>query len=135
MTTNAATATLPQRDMDFDASIPGAHLIPDNSTSLPGLVTKVIKVDGATPGTAPTVTFSVMDKSSNPVDISKITYIRVVLGGPNVDYGTGTARISGLRRSQQDAGQQRHLRLHHDEQNPGRPRRAHTPFPSKLAIR
>jgi len=78
---------------DFDASIPGAHLIPSNSTSLPGLVTKVLKVDNATPGTAPTVTFSVMDKSNNPVDISKITTIRVVLSGPNTDYNTGPGAI------------------------------------------
>ena len=41
-------------NLDFDASIPGAHLIPANSTELPGLVTKVLKVDGATPGNAPT---------------------------------------------------------------------------------
>jgi len=78
---------------DLDASIPGAHLIPSNSTSLPGLVTKVLKVDNATPGTAPTVTFSVMDKSNNPVDISKITTIRVVLAGPNTDYNTGPGAI------------------------------------------
>jgi OmcA/MtrC family decaheme c-type cytochrome len=78
---------------DFDASVPGAHLIPSNSTSLPGLVTKVIKVDGATPGNTPTVTFSVMDKSGAPVDISKITSIRVVLAGPNNDYNTGAGAI------------------------------------------
>ena len=78
---------------DLDASVPGAHLIPSNSTALPGLVTKVLSVTGATPGNAPTVTFSVMDKSNNPVDISKITTIRVVLGGPNTDYQTGPGAI------------------------------------------
>src|SRR5271157_2634888 len=78
---------------DFDASIPGAHLIPANSTALPGLVTKVLTVTGATPGNAPTVTFSLMDKSNNPVDISKVTSIRVVLAGPNTDYNTGPGAI------------------------------------------
>jgi OmcA/MtrC family decaheme c-type cytochrome len=84
------------RHTDFDASIPGAHLIPANSTSLPGLVTKVVKVTGTAPGSAPVVTFSVTDKSNNAVDISKITYIRVILGGPNVDYqtGPGAMRVS-----------------------------------------
>jgi len=43
------------------------------------------------------VTFSVNDKSGNPVDISKITQIRVVLGGQNVDYGVGS---SGMRVSE-----------------------------------
>jgi OmcA/MtrC family decaheme c-type cytochrome len=82
-----------QATMDFDASSPGAHLIPENSTSLPGLVTKVVSVANATPGNAPVVTFTVNDKSGNFVDISKITQIRVVLGGPNTDYGTGAAGI------------------------------------------
>ena len=50
-------------------------------------------MDGATPGNAPTVTFSVSDKSGNLVDISKLTQIRVVLGGPNVDYQTGPGAI------------------------------------------
>src|ERR1022692_638700 len=78
---------------DFDASVTGAHLIPANSTSLPGLVTAVMKVTGATPGNAPTVTFQVQDKSGRPVDISKITSIRVVLGGPNSDYNPGPGAI------------------------------------------
>ena len=37
------------------------------------------------------MTFKVTDKSSQPVDISKITYIRVILRGSNVDYGVGAA--------------------------------------------
>jgi OmcA/MtrC family decaheme c-type cytochrome len=89
----------PNATMDFDASIPGAHLIPENSASLPGLVTKVLKVDNATPGNSPVVTFSVMDKSGNPVDISKITQIRVVLNGANVDYG---AAPDGMSRASED---------------------------------
>src|ERR1039458_5679812 len=78
---------------DLDNSIPGSHLIPSNSTSLPGLVTKVISVTGATPGNAPIVTFIVNDNSGNGVDISKITTIRVVLAGPNTDYNTGPGAI------------------------------------------
>jgi OmcA/MtrC family decaheme c-type cytochrome len=83
----------PNMVSDLDNSIPGSHLIPSNSTSLPGLVTKVVSVTGATPGNAPTVTFTVLDKSGNFVDISKITTIRVVLAGPNVDYNTGPGAI------------------------------------------
>ena len=105
---------------------------PANSTSLPGLVTKVISVTGATPGNAPTVTFSVTDKSGNPVDISKITSIRVVLGGPNIDYGTGPGAIRVSEDSRRhDPGHQRRLHLYHDQQDPGRRERAPTRFPSK----
>jgi OmcA/MtrC family decaheme c-type cytochrome len=78
---------------DFDASIPGAHVIPNDSASLPGIVPKVLKVDNTAPGSAPTVTFSVTDKAGNPVDISKLTRIRVLLAGPNTDYKTGPGGI------------------------------------------
>ena len=83
----------PNMVSDLDDSIPGSHLIPSNSTSLAGLVTKVVSVTGATPGNAPVVTFTVNDKAGNPVDIGKITTIRVVLAGPNTDYNTGSGAI------------------------------------------
>ena len=78
---------------DFDASVPGAHVIPNNSTQLPGVVAKVVKVDGATPGNPATVTFSVNDKAGNPLDVTKLSSVRLILGGPNTDYGTGPAGI------------------------------------------
>ena len=79
---------------DFDASIPGAHVVPNNSAQLPGIVTQILKVDNAAPGASPTVTFSVMNKAGQPVDISKLTLTRLNLAGGNVDYQTGPA---GLR--------------------------------------
>ncbi len=78
---------------ELDASIPGAHVIPNNSAQLPGIFPKILSVDNAIAGSAPTVTFGVADKAGNPVDISKLTQIRVVLGGPNTDYGTGPGGI------------------------------------------
>jgi len=94
---NCSTCHVAVGNIDFDTSVPGAHMLPSNSASLPGLVLKVIRVDNATPGNSPTVTFSVADKSGKPVDISKITSIRVILAGNNVDYGVtpaGMARVS-----------------------------------------
>jgi OmcA/MtrC family decaheme c-type cytochrome len=82
---------------DFDATIPGAHLIPQNSATLPGIVTKVIGVTGATPGNAPTVNFSVQNKAGGAVDITKLSSFRIVMAGTNVDYGVainGMARVS-----------------------------------------
>ncbi len=78
---------------DFDASIPGAHVIPQKSTSLPGLVTKIISVTSTTPGSQPVVTFSMADKSGNAVDATKITSLRVILAGGNVDYNTGNSAM------------------------------------------
>jgi hypothetical protein len=81
----------------FDASIPGAHDVPNNSPMLPGIVLKILKIQNATPGNSPTVSFQVTDKSGNPVDITKLTTIRMILAGNNTDYGVappGMARIS-----------------------------------------
>jgi OmcA/MtrC family decaheme c-type cytochrome len=86
-----------QASLDFDASIPGAHLLPQNSTALPGIVTKILGVTNATPGNALTVQFSVTDKSGKAVDITKLTSFRIILGGPNTDYGTG---VGGIRVSE-----------------------------------
>lgn len=92
--TQCKNCHVPTQKLDFDASIPGAHVVPNNSTSLPGVVVKVLKVDDATAGSAPTVTFSVFDKSGNPVlDISKFATMRLILAGPNTDYGTGPGAI------------------------------------------
>jgi OmcA/MtrC family decaheme c-type cytochrome len=96
---NCTTCHLAVANIDFDTSVPGAHVMPNYSASLTGLVTKVIRVDNATPGNAPTVTFSVADKSGKPVDISKITYIRVILAGNNVDYSVTPA---GMARASED---------------------------------
>jgi len=82
---------------DFDASVPGAHLIPTNSTALPGIVAQIQSVTNGTPGNAPTVKFSLKNNAGNPLDITKLTYIRIILVGANVDYGVtppGMARAS-----------------------------------------
>lgn len=80
--------------LEFDASIPGAHIVPNNSTQIPGLVLQVLNVTNTSPGSNPVVSFSVTDKAGNPVDISKLTTIRLVLGGANVDYGVSGMRVS-----------------------------------------
>lgn len=87
------TCHKPQGELELDPTIKGAHTVVNRSASLPGIVLQVQKVTNTAPGQAPTVTFKVTDKSGAPVDISKITYVRVVLGGPNTDYQTGPGGI------------------------------------------
>jgi OmcA/MtrC family decaheme c-type cytochrome len=94
--TQCATCHVSTMHTEFDASIPGAHTVPSNSTQLPGVVVKIISVANAMAGKNPTVTFQVTDNSGNPVDITKLTTIRVILGGNNVDYGVAP----GLRVSE-----------------------------------
>ena len=83
------TCHTPKGELEFDASILGAHTVANRSATLKGLVLQVQKITNTAPGQAPTVTFKVTDKSGQPVDISTITYIRVILRGSNVDYGVG----------------------------------------------
>ncbi len=85
---------------DFDPAIPNAHVVPNYSTSLPGIVLKVIGVANATPGSNPTVTYTVTNKAGQPVDVTKLTSFRMVLSGPNTDYGTGPG---GIRASESPA--------------------------------
>jgi OmcA/MtrC family decaheme c-type cytochrome len=84
----------PTQTRELDASIPGAHLVPNNSAQLPGLILKVLSVENAVPGSSPTVTFSVLNKAGVPVDISKLARMRMLLYGPNVDYQTGPGAVN-----------------------------------------
>ncbi len=90
------TCHTPKGELELDASIKGAHTVINRSSALGGVVLQVQTVTNTAPGQAPTVTFKVADKGGNPIDISKLTYIRVLLSGPNVDYqvGAGGIRVS-----------------------------------------
>jgi OmcA/MtrC family decaheme c-type cytochrome len=64
---------IPQGELEFDASIIGAHTIPEFSSALPGTVFDIVDVQNGQAGKNPTVTFTVKDKAGNPInDISKM---------------------------------------------------------------
>lgn len=77
----------PQGELEFDASIKGAHTVPTDSASLSGLVFQFQKVDNGSAGQRPTVTFSVKDKSGAPVPLSQLNNLSLVMAGPTSDYG------------------------------------------------
>lgn len=81
-----ATCHIPKGESEFDASIVGAHTIPSRSTQLPGVVFDIAKVDHGTAGGNPTVTFSIKDKSGNPILPSAMDRVALVLAGPTTDY-------------------------------------------------
>jgi len=85
-----ASCHIPQGELDFDASIIGAHMIPRFSASLPGVVFDILSVTGAGPGLKPTVTFTVKDKSGNNLDITKMQ-LQLVMGGPTTDYASSVS--------------------------------------------
>jgi OmcA/MtrC family decaheme c-type cytochrome len=82
---------IPQGELEFDASIKGAHTIPTQSLTNAGLVIGLVKVDNGVAGKAPTVTFTVKDYAGNPVTMAQLTggsnRMALVMAGPTTDYG------------------------------------------------
>jgi OmcA/MtrC family decaheme c-type cytochrome len=78
---------IPEGELDFDASIKGSHVVPEESSSLKGLVLEILKVDNGVAGREPSVTFSVKDKSGVPVPLNQLENVSLVMSGPTSDYG------------------------------------------------
>ena len=96
-----ANCHTPQGELDFDASIMGAHTIPERSRMLPGVKFEIVKVDDGSAGKRPTVTFSITDGKGAPVKPSEMTRLALVLGGPTSDY---TTYVSEDARAAQGSG-------------------------------
>lgn len=82
-----ATCHIPQGEIDFDASIKGAHVVPTESSLLTGLVVDIDNVANGSAGQAPTVAFRVLDGSGNPLPLAKLSSISFTMAGPTTDYG------------------------------------------------
>jgi len=85
--TQCANCHIPQGETDFDASIKGAHMAPIASSLLSGLTVNITNVQNGTAGSAPVVTFTVVDKNKNPVPLSALGSIALTIAGPTTDYG------------------------------------------------
>ena len=85
--TQCANCHIPKGEMDFDASITGAHVAPTASSLLSGLNVAITGVTNGTAGKAPTVTFTVLDKNKNPIALSALSSISFTMAGPTTDYG------------------------------------------------
>ena len=79
---------LPQGEMDFDASILGAHVEPTESSLLSGLKVNITGVQSTAAGSNPVVSFTVQDKNNIPVPLSALGSISFTMTGPTTDYGT-----------------------------------------------
>ncbi len=86
-----ATCHNPQGELEFDASIKGAHTIPQQSASRDGIAVTIVKVDNGAAGKNPTVTFTVRDAQGNGIPMSAMSStpnrISLNLAGPTWDYG------------------------------------------------
>jgi OmcA/MtrC family decaheme c-type cytochrome len=81
-----ANCHIPQGELEFDASIIGAHTIPSRSKQLPGVNFEILNVDNTTAGSNPRVTFSIKDDAGNPIAPSSMAHVALVLAGPTTDY-------------------------------------------------
>jgi OmcA/MtrC family decaheme c-type cytochrome len=85
--TECANCHIPKGEMDFDASITGAHVAPTASTLLSGLNVAITGVTNGTAGKAPTVTFTVLNNANAGVPLSALSSISFTMAGPTTDYG------------------------------------------------
>jgi OmcA/MtrC family decaheme c-type cytochrome len=86
-----AQCHIPQGELEFDASILGAHTIPDQSTMIPGLNFTLVKVVNGAAGQKPMVTFTVKDNNGNGIPMSTFQSssgrLSLTMTGPTTDYG------------------------------------------------
>jgi OmcA/MtrC family decaheme c-type cytochrome len=90
----------PQGELEFDASIIGAHTVPDESVTLPGINFKLVSVANAAPGKQPAVNFTVTDNQGKGIPMSSFSSISMTMSGPTTDYGNtsfgaGTSNTPG----------------------------------------
>lgn len=83
---------IPEGELEFDASIKGAHTIPMYSKMLPGIKARIVDVANTKPGEKPTVRFQITDNSGALIPIAQIGRIALVLSGPTTDYVSPTSR-------------------------------------------
>jgi OmcA/MtrC family decaheme c-type cytochrome len=82
-----ASCHIPQGEIEFDASIKGAHVVPTESTMLSGVVVELTKVTGGAAGGFPTVTFTLKDSAGAALAPSKLAFLNFTMAGPTGDYG------------------------------------------------
>ena len=75
----------PKGEVDFDTSVQGAHVVPAESSLLPGVRFSITAAADVAPGKKPTVTITVKDKNGNPWAINQLSSLRVYYGGPTSD--------------------------------------------------
>jgi len=76
-----------QGELEFDASIQGAHVVPDQSSLLSGLAVNITSVQNSLAGQAPTVSFTLQDKNGKPLALSALGFLNFTMAGPATDYG------------------------------------------------
>lgn len=78
----------PQGQLEYDASIKNAHIVPLKSAQLKGLAMQIVSVTFTAPGQKPVVTYKITNADGSPVDPRPLGAVRFTLGGPTTDYAS-----------------------------------------------
>ncbi|MDO8472815.1 MAG: OmcA/MtrC family decaheme c-type cytochrome, partial [Dehalococcoidia bacterium] len=82
---------------EFDASVVGAHTIPNYSKQLKGINVDIVRVTSTAPGQYPAVVFTAKDNSGKALLLSEITSLSFNVKGPTTDYtGPTTTEAAAL---------------------------------------
>ncbi|HWB83990.1 MAG TPA: OmcA/MtrC family decaheme c-type cytochrome [Bryobacteraceae bacterium] len=82
-----STCHIPQGEIDFDASIKGAHVVPVDSQMLSGLSIEITKIANSSAGSQPVINFTVKDSTGKAVALSALGTLAFTMAGPASDYG------------------------------------------------
>jgi OmcA/MtrC family decaheme c-type cytochrome len=97
-----ATCHVPQGEVEYDASIRGAHLDTRLTNAMLGIQFEAISVADGVAGKRPTVVFQIRDKNGNSIPPSSMDRFNLVLAGPSTDYTTYVSEVA--RTAQGPAG-------------------------------
>ena len=85
-----ANCHIAQGEVDFDASILGAHVNGNQSSLLPGIQGSILSVTNTNPGQTPVVAFQVKDGKGVTIPLAAFAQknyrLALVLAGPTTDY-------------------------------------------------
>lgn len=92
---NCAVCHIPQGETDFDASIRGAHVDPQESSLIGGVVGDILSVENTRAGERPVVTFTLKDRMGNLLEPARLNRVALIMAGPTTDYGDGLPTKGG----------------------------------------
>ena len=85
---SCARCHIPEGELEFDASVKGAHTIPRFSRDLPGVNFEILGVTNTKPGERPAVTLKITDKQGFPIETSQMNSLSLLISGPNTDFAS-----------------------------------------------
>jgi OmcA/MtrC family decaheme c-type cytochrome len=76
----------PEGTYEYDASVAGAHTVPDKSTQLRKPKVEILSITNTAPGQKPVVKFKITDKNGAAIAPSSMSRFTLRLAGPTTDY-------------------------------------------------